>query len=67
MLKPTPKNLENQKMSKHKLNPYNAGGPPSKRNPYTKGSAKSGRQYGFETKSDKPSPSGLKGDKPKKY
>ena len=53
-------------MAHRKLNPYNAGGPPSKRNPYTKGSAESARKYGFETKSDNPSPTGLKGSKPKK-
>lgn len=53
---------------KQNLNPYNKGGPPSTRNPYTKGSVEpGGRKYGFETKSDSPSPTGLKGDKPKKY
>ena len=55
-------------MAKHKGNPYTAGGPPSKRNPYTKGAVQpGGRKYGFETKSDSPSPTGLKGDKPKKF
>ena len=44
-------------MAHKKLNPYNAGGPPSTRNPYTKGAVQpGGRKYGFETKSDKPSP-----------
>ena len=55
-------------MAHKKGNPYNAGGPPAKRNPYTKGSVAPGAgKYGFQTKSDSPSPSGLKGDKPKKY
>ncbi len=55
-------------MAHKKLNPYNSGGPPSKRNPYTKGSVAPGAgKYGFQTKSDSPSPTGLKGDKPKKY
>ncbi len=49
-------------------NPYNQGGPPSFKNPNTRGVVQpGGRKYGFETKSDSPSPTGLKGDKPKKY
>lgn len=55
-------------MAHKKGNPYNSGGPPGKLNPYTKGSVAPGAgKYGFQTKSDSPSPTGLKGDKPKKY
>lgn len=52
-----------------KMNPYTQTQKGSKTNPFDKGEAdqKTARRLGFDTKSDGPSPSGLKGPKPKKY
>jgi len=57
-------------MADHRLmNPYTRAPKAQKTNPYTKGEADqaTARRLGFDTKSDSPSPTGLKGSKPRKY
>jgi hypothetical protein len=56
-----------------KMNPYTQGGPPSKRNPFTRDSAggarrrKKSKELSEGHKTDKPSDTGLRGVHPRKY
>lgn len=69
MLKRGMKPMEATMADHRQGNPYTQSQKGQQTNPYTKGEADqaTARRLGYDTKSDSPSPTGLRGAHPKKY